>query len=151
MKNIKIIIEKTKIMQEVSIASAYTGIKSDNGDEFYARVATASADETLLSRYWIEICGKLMEKLRHFIRGSQYGQDSLELELEVSGSFDDSLTEAVKHDLMAGAANGVTAGWFALTCPDKADEYSAKSEALIDRAVSNLYYKKAPRKKGGRD
>ena len=67
MKKSEIKINKTEILEKVSLSSAYVGTKAEDPDTLYERVSTIEADNQLLSVFWTEMCGIVTEKLREFI------------------------------------------------------------------------------------
>ena len=144
MKNISITIDKKEILEEVSLATAYTGAKSGGDESMFERVATITEDEALLTRLWNGLGGILTEKFKSFIISSEITSGSFLLTLEVSGAYDDSLTSSVKSDINGGVAAGVVAGWFRISFPEKSSEWEKQSEMLLSRAFSKLYHRRRP-------
>ena len=146
MKILNISIEKSKILEEVALASAYSGAKTEGSPDFFDRVATIEEDAGLLSRFWTRMCGTVTDKLKSFITASETTDESLSLTLELSGAYDDSLTPSVKSDLFSAMAAGVAAGWFQITFPSRAHEWEAQSELLLKRCFSKLCHRKKPKR-----
>lgn len=142
MKNIEISIAKLTILDIVSQNSAYSGAKGDPGS--FERIATFEGDDDLLSRLWVEMCGQLSERFREFITGYSMTSDSLKVTMEVSGSYDDSLTESVIEDLCNGIASGVTARWFQFSNPSVVKEWKDESSRLFLSAFSKLCHRRRP-------
>lgn len=144
MKEIEIIFNKAKILDEVSLNSEYVGSKSTEPDDIYDRIATVEADTLLLSRFLAEMYGNVTEKLREFISKSGSAGEDFTLTLELSNAYDDSLTHSVKEDLFTAVAKGVAARWFRFTMPDRATEWLNESEALLTRAHTKLCFRRKP-------
>lgn len=148
MLNFDIIVLKADIMKEVEKTTTYTGNKTEVANQavFHDRVATTSTDSDLLQRYWRDACAHLVDSLRAFIVNAQFGQETLRLTLEVSGSYDEALTPAVENGIFSHIAAAITARWFAITFPDRAEEWRLNALALFDCVLANLYYRKKPKR-----
>ena len=146
MKILNITINKAKVLDNVSLATAYTGVKNGSETGFYERVSTVSEDDKLLERFWKESIGEITDKLRPFIQVCRSGGEELELIMEVSNSYDDALTETIKEDLKGSLTAGITARWFQITFPEKAREMEEQARVLAGRVYANLYYRKRPRR-----
>lgn len=146
MKNIKTILTKSEILEEVSLKTEYTGAKAEAPEGFYDRVATVSADNALLSTFWKEMAGKLMETFRPFVDSMDIGEDSLQISLNVSNGYDESLTPSLENDIRSAFVAGITAGWFRFTSPDKHSEWSEASTRFLSSALSLLCHRRPPRR-----
>lgn len=147
MKNIKIIINKTDIFRDVSLNSEYTGAKSDSEQDIYARVATIEEDDALLSKLWGQTCGDIIDRLRGFISDSSASDSELKLTLEVSGAFDDTLTQSVIDDLNIACSAGVTARWFRFTFPALCNEWETLALASLDKALAKICHRRPPQRR----
>lgn len=143
MKILLINIFKDAIISEVALTSAYAGAKMA---EDFERVATANKDNKLLTRFWMEVCGRVADKLKSLINGHKLSETSLQLQLSLSGNYDESLNESVESDLFSAIAMGVTAGWFRYSLPEKAAEWKTESERLLTSAFSKLCYRRKPQR-----
>ena len=144
MKNITIIIAKAASFRDVAVNTAYTGAKNSSLPEFFDKVATISQDDEILGRFWTEMCGKITDRFKEFPLSSTIGDEAFTLSLELSGSYDDSLTQSVADDIKAALSAGVTARWFAYTCPEKTDEWLRQSDTLLASALSKLCQRRRP-------
>lgn len=146
MKILNISIKKAEILEEVALAAAYSGAKTEAAEGFFDRVATIEDDSGILSRFWTLICGRVADKLKNFITASEISGDSLSLTLELSGAYDDTLSPSVKSDLFSAMASGVTAKWFRITFPARAPEWEDQSAELLERALSKLCHRLPPQR-----
>lgn len=147
MKILTIIITKDNVFEDVSLASAYTGAKTDDDSGVnFNRIATIDADNNLLSRFWIQACGIVTDKLKSFIMASEINENSIKLTLELSGAYDDSMSPSVEKDVFSAMTAGVTAQWFAITFPERTKEWDEKSAALLNRAFAKLCHRRRPKR-----
>ena len=144
MKNIAISVTKSEILDEVSLHTAYMGVKTEAGENLYQRVAIVNEDCDLLERVWNEKCGSLIEYLKDFIVISESIGSSLSFTLEVSGSYDESMTPSLKSDIFEAMVSGVTAGWLRYSFPEKQNEWEDKFIQLMQRALTKLCHRKRP-------
>lgn len=146
MKIINIDIEKEKILQDISLNSAYAGAKSPGEKDIFERVATVNEDSGILSGFFSEMCGSILEKFSGNVASSSLTESRFSLVLEVSGSFDESLSESLVNDITAYMSAGVTARWFQITLAEKAVEWDAKANLLLQRAFAKICQRKRPQR-----
>ena len=146
MQKIEIKISKTEILDKVSLASAYAGAKNEGDAGLFDRVATIDADKQLLSEFWSEICGLIIDKLRGFIDSVDNSDLAFILNLQLSNAYDDALTPSVTEDLCALFVTGICGRWFRFTFPGKSSEWLSQSEELMKRVVSKLCFRRKPKR-----
>lgn len=144
MKYIEFSIDKADTLDNVSLNTAYTGAKAEDSQGIYDRVATVDEDNRLLSGFWKNACGQLLDTLRTFVYASDLSDTAFHLTLEVSGNYDDNLTGSLCDDIAATLAAGVTARWFTFTASAKAPEWEEQGRRLLQRVVSKLCHRKRP-------
>ncbi|MCH5234901.1 MAG: hypothetical protein J1E16_06375 [Muribaculaceae bacterium] len=144
MKKIEIKINKTEILEKVSLSSAYLGYKAENAETLYDRISTIEADKPLLGEFWTEMCGIMTEKFREFIVNVEKEETGMNLTLELSNAYDDALTPSVKDNLVAAIVTGICGRWFRFTFPEKSEEWLNESGELIGSAMKKLCYRKKP-------
>lgn len=147
MKNIKICITKAKVFETVSLNSAYTGAKQANDKAEYDKIATVAADEALLATFWREVTGEVAEKFREQITLCELTDESFEITLGLSESFDDTLAPSLTDDITAAVCSGVTARWFRFTDPQRAGEWGSNAEALLERALAKVWQRRKPKRR----
>lgn len=146
MKEILISISKKEVFDEVSLKTAYTGVKTEAEKGFYDRVATVEADKELLERLLTESFGALTDALREFIKRADFEEASIALTLEVSGSYDDTFTPSLKNDLFSAVAADVAQRWFRFSYAEKAEELKEEKNMFLKRAVSKLCHRSKPKR-----
>ena len=144
MKNIIISIAKPSILENVSLNTSYVGAKSRNDSLEFDKVATISEDDTLLTRFWVEMCGVVTDRLKEFIVSSTGDSEKLSITLELSNAYDESLSPSVKDDVFSAIAAGVTARWLQYTLPERASEWHQSATSLLERSFSKLCQRRKP-------
>ena len=149
MKTLSIIIEKEELIKELEKAAAYAGFKTESADPdaTFERVSLIEEDGDLLERYWHEACGFVAGSLKDFIAEAGFGEERLELVLELSGSFDMALGPAVREGLFSWMCALVGARWFRLTLPEKSGDWDALSSRFEAGLISKLYHRTKPIRK----
>ena len=143
MKSISISLAKSEILEDVSLNTAYTGAKSSD-DKAYNRVATIPQDDPLLSKFWIETGGRVIDQLKEFVVSSSLDEEKFRMTLEVSGAFEESLEPTVKDDIHAAVTAGVMTRWLRYTYPDKATEWESHTTYLLGSVLSKLCHRRRP-------
>ena len=147
MKKFEIKLLKSDVMSEVSLATAYAGIKSNATDAAtFRRVAAVPTDEELISRFWKEMCGVVTEKLRDFVTDSSQSDTRFSVTLRLSEAYDESLNPSVESDIFSAFTAGVIARWFRYSLPERSQEWASESETLLQRAYTKLYQRVPPRR-----
>lgn len=144
MKDLLIEIRKSAVFDKVSLNTAYTGAKNSTETRDFDCIATAETDETLLEGFWTSMCGKVCDFLHEFIRDTAIDSSALKLNLEVSGSYRESLTPSVAADIESAIAAGVTARWFRFSYPEQSPEWESESQTLLRRAAGKLCFRRRP-------
>lgn len=144
MKNIIIKIDKEEVLKQVSLNSSYTGAKIEGDIAIFDRVAALESDSVILHRFWLDLCGKITEKLKTMLTQYTISDSSLTMTLELSNAYDDALTESVHEDIFSSISAGVLARWYALCLPEKSREWEIKSGDILDRAFSKLCHRLRP-------
>ena len=149
MQTIKIILLKTDVMDRVAETTAYTGNKTETSDKaaFFERVATVTGDASILDRYWQDSCAALADSLRSFVREATFGKETFTMTLEVSNSYDLTLTPAAESGVLAIIAASITSRWFRITMPQRAEEWLKEARFQFSALLANLYHRKKPLRK----
>ena len=149
MQTIKIILLKSDVLAAIASNTSYTGTKTEsaNPGEFYDRVATVEKDAELLSLYWQDTCASLADALRTFIVEAKFGRETLTLTLEVSNSYDATLTPAVETGISAVVVAAMISRWFRITMPQRAAEWEKEATRQFEALLANLYHRKKPVRK----
>lgn len=147
MKKLEITLTKSDIMAEVSLATAYAGIKSIATDSAtFDRIAAVDSDAGIIHRFWMEMCGLVTEKLRDFVAESSQTEKEFSITMRLSEAYDESMNRSVESDIFSGFTAGVIARWFRFSLPERAKEWEEESLSLLDRAYRKLYQRVPPRR-----
>lgn len=146
MKTIIINIKSSDVDKELSKVTAYTGVKSASVPQLsdIDRIAITDEDAALLKRYWHNAAGILAEQLKDFIISADTGGEEMNITLEVSCSYDNSLTQSVKENMFSFVVAYMARNWFLMTYPEKAPEWDAESNRLLREAARKLYHRRKP-------
>lgn len=149
MKYIELAIRNADIFKELAKVTAYAGAKSDSDAlaDVVDRVATVKEDDELLSRYWEMACSGLVDRLKSFVTVADFAGDTLTLQLEVSGSYDDSMTPSLRTDIFSYLVADIAARWFRIAWQEKAESYVSEAARLLTEAERKLYHRRRPVRK----
>lgn len=140
----KITFSKSKIIDKVSLNTAYTGAKNAKESGYYDRVATIKADRVLLESLVGQSAGLLMERLKDFITVPFLGGDEISFTLELSGAFDESLIPSVTNDLEDVLVTATTAAWMRIADVTKAENWERETSAILQRGIAKLCHRRRP-------
>ena len=143
MKTITLTLSKRDIFNEIGKSTAYTGAKSDSdaNNLLYDRVATVEEDCQLLERYCDVACSEFLEEIKEFVTEVDFSGESINLTLETSGFYDDSLTPSLQTDLFAYLVASISMRWFRITLPER------EAARMLEKALSKLYHRRKPERK----
>ncbi len=147
METINIQISRDEVYEEVAKATDYTGSKLIDGDET-ARDRILAADDDLaeLGRFWDESVLAVNENFKEMlIYGKTTGTPSCYMaEMEVSKSFDKSLTPRVHSTLRSYFIASIIGQWFKFANKEEAADYFSQAVELLETAERLLYSRKKP-------
>lgn len=150
---INLSVNKANVYDEVAKTSAYAGSKKMAEDAgAYARVFTTDEDRLLLERFWVEACNNATNILKPFLvsvktQPISHGIDisrNYNVELEVSSSYDDTLTESVETSLYSYFVLAILAKWYAVANNVDAEATALEASASMKDMLQKIYYKKKP-------
>ena len=155
MENFKITINKSYVYDEVAKTTSYVGAKmmaEDSGA--YKRIFTTDDDRMMLERFWAEACSATTEQLKQFIvkvsshpesHGVELGNNYV-AELEMSSSFDTSLTDSIQSSLFSFFVSYIVSKWYKVTNKTEADSYALEATNMMDDVMRKIYHRKKPRR-----
>ena len=152
MKEITIALTRNWLYGDVERTTAYLGAKQasrNDSAEVFDRLAAGEGDRELLDQYADEAFAALCERLKGIVRGVEIGAGLLSVTLEVSGSYDDSLTMVVENNFRRYMAACTTASWLRMSEPDKESRWREEADRKADEIVAALYYRRPPRRRVG--
>lgn len=153
MKNITLTVNKAYVYDEVAKTTAYAGAKMMAEDvAAYERIFTTDEDRLLLERFWVETCNVVTNYLKPFLvtLGAQpvgHGVDltrNYSAGLELSESFNESLTESINTSLFSFFVSLIVSKWFAVANKPEAESYAVGAAAIMDDVMKMIYYRKRP-------
>lgn len=153
METIIIQISQPDVYEEVAKATDYTGAKLIGSDEDARdRILAADDDLTDLGRFWEESVLAVNENFKEMLisgvsrktGGLQDGEVIYEAVIEVSKSFDKTLTGSVQSTLRSYFIASIIGQWFKFANKGEAGDYFAQAAELLETAERFLYSRKKP-------
>lgn len=153
MKNITLTVNKAYVYDEVAKTTSYTGLKMMAVDnDAYNRIFTTDEDRLLLERFWVETCNTTTSQFKPFIKSlnSQPISHGIDLsrnytvELELSNSFDENLSEAMETSLFSFFVSSIVSKWFGFANKPEMESYTTEAVAIMNDLMQKIYYKKKP-------
>lgn len=152
MIDVNLTVSKQKVYDEVAKTTSYTGAKMQDDAAAYDRIFTTDDDQMMLERFWVEACNAATEQFKPFlvnVSTQEEGQrvdlsHNYEVELELSSSFDQSLTSSIETSLFSFFVSFIVSRWYKFTNKDEAESYGADSVSMMGDVMKKVYYKKKP-------
>lgn len=147
MTDVNISILKATVLDEVGRLTNYAGSKMDGDEGAYERVSTTGSDKDMLGQFWQSGCDGVTEALKRFIKTPSTATDRYAVTLELSGSYDTSLTASLQANLQSYLTLYIVSRWYKLTNKGDAESYATEAAVQLDEAMSKVFYKKKPTRK----
>lgn len=145
MQSITLTVYKSKVMDEVTKTSAYTGSKMVGDESAYDRIFATDGDEELLERFWAESQVAVCETFKKYLQGYSASEDDpFIMELGLSSSFDQTLISSMEQELFSFFVMNITAKWFAFTNKTEAADYGTAAAELLVGVHKKAVFKKRP-------
>lgn len=141
-------VNKPEVYEEVAKSTAYTGGRMsglpDADTRVFDRVFTTDADQEMLERFWDEAASGATEQLKPFLHFDNSTSTEYEVVLEVSSSYDDTLTGSVQKSLFSYFVAMILSKWFRIANKQEAEIYGNDAIGAMDDVMKKIYYKKKP-------
>ncbi len=153
METITIQVSKDDVYEEVAKATDYTGAKLIDGDENARdRILATDSDLSDLSRFWEESVLATNERLKEMVVSGETKSVDVdkstkivyEVTLEVSKSFDKSLTANVQSAIRNFFIASIIGQWFKFSNKGEAKDYFSQAGEMMNGAERLLYSRKKP-------
>lgn len=147
MKELKITIGKDRVYEEVAQTTSYTGAKMMEGDQgAYDRIFTTDADRSQLERFWAESCAAACEAMKKYLTGTDDTTDGFTMELELSASYDETLSDSIRKDMESFFVMNITGKWFSFTNKPECGDYAAGAASFLESVKRKACFKKKPKR-----
>lgn len=151
MRNVKVIVKKNDVLEEVGRTTAYIGSKkAENKKEEYERISTTESDNGMLERFWMESCDAIVNLLRGFIVSvssfTGKGGD-FDLTLSMNDRFDTNLVSSINSSAFSFFVNSIIAKWSEITNKQESNEYSSNATAMLQDIKTKVFSKVKPTRK----
>ncbi len=144
MKEIELKVIKSRVYDEISKTTSYTGKKKAEDANAYSRIFTTEADQELLERFWDESKNIICNKLKKLLLQEEENTGTYSLRLGVSNSFDEELTESIERSMFSYFVMSITSKWYGFTNKEESNEYMKESSVYIEDIMRKVLYKKKP-------
>lgn len=150
METITIKILQDDVYSEVAKATDYAGSKLMDADTGARdRILAADEDLTNLGRFWDESVSAANENLKQMLVSGSTKQISpggtgYEAEIEVSKSFDKTLSDSVESTMRSYFIASIIGQWFKFANKNEAQDYLSQAAEMMQAAERLLYSRRKP-------
>ena len=137
-------VNKEDVYNEVAKTSSYTGAKMENDTTAYDRIFTTEEDKEILARFWDESKDAVAGNLKKFLNKEQEEHGIYTLTLEVSSSFDDTLTASMQRSLFSFFVMSIISKWYVFTNKKEAESFATTALGDMEDVMRKAYHKKRP-------
>jgi hypothetical protein len=139
-------VKRTEVFEEVAQTTNYTGAKMDDDANAYDRISTVDEDESELKRFWDESRADVAQAFIRMLssEGMAADDDTYNLVLNVSVSFDNALLPSMQLGLFSYFVQSIAGKWYAYTNKGESGEVSNASKAILDDVKEKALFKKKP-------
>ena len=144
--DITLSIKQSDVFNEVAQTTGYTGAKMDGDTNAYKRISIVDEDRNELKRFWDE---SRAEVAQTFIRmltseGMDEDEDTYNLVLNVSVSFDTALLPSMQLGLFSYFVQNIAGKWYVFTNKKEAGDFADRGSAILEEAKEKAFFKKKP-------
>lgn len=141
-------VKQSEILDEVARTTSYTGAKKDDDANAYERISTVDEDKEELMRFWYETRAVVAQTFIRLLKteGMAEDNDTYELTLKVSTSFDTSLIEGMQNGLFSYFVQSITGKWYKYTNRGEVERYEADGKKTLEEVREKAYYKASPQR-----
>ena len=138
MIEVTLTIDKESVYEEVAQTTSYTGAKMDDEDA-YERIFTTDDDKSMLERFWNESKNTIANSLKRILLNEQETDGTYSLQLGLSSSFDEALTDSMRRSLFSFFVMNITAKWYTFTNKQEATGYASEAATYIDDIMRKAF------------
>ena len=144
--DITLTIKQSDVFKEVAQTTGYTGAKMDGDTNAYKRISIVDEDRNELKRFWDE---SRAEVAQTFIRmltseGMDEDEDTYNLVLNVSVSFDTALLPSMQLGLFSYFVQNIAGKWYVFTNKKEAGDFADRGSAILEEVKEKAFFKKKP-------
>ncbi|MDO4165550.1 MAG: hypothetical protein Q4D56_14390 [Bacteroides sp.] len=143
MIEIALTVNKDEVYEEVAQTTSYTGAKMDD-EHAYDRIFTTDEDQTMLERFWNECKNTVCNSLKKVLDSEAETNNVYKLTLNLSSSFDSTLTESMQRSLFSFFVMSITAKWYTFTNKAEATGYATEAATYMEDILRKAFFKKKP-------
>lgn len=147
MQEIKIIVKKDAVFEEVAKTSAYIGGKNvdNNGNSLFDQVFVTEEDREMLERFWQDALNSISFVMGDILISTDVDTDGdYTVRLKMTDNFPESQIPGLQSTVTNYVVNAMVAEWSNLVAKTEADIYSAQATALLSQTRNAIYTRCRP-------
>ena len=139
-------IKQSEVFKEVAQTTSYTGSKMSDDANAYERITTVDEDQSELKRFWDESRAEVTQTFIRMLNseGMAEDDDTYNLVLNVSVSFDTALLPSMQLGLFSYFVQSIAAKWYVFTNKKEAGETANVGKGILDEVKEKAFFKKKP-------
>lgn len=139
-------VKKSDVMNEVAQTTSYTGAKMEGDEKAFDRISTVDEDQQELQRFWNESRAEVAQTFVRMLvsEGMAQDDDTYNLVLNVSVSFDNALLPSMQLGLFSYFVQSISAKWYVYTNKGEASTYSEVGKSILEEVKIKALFKKLP-------
>jgi len=147
MTDITITINKETVLNDVGRLTNYAGDRFVGDDGAFDRISTTGSEADMLGQFWQSACDGVTEAMKRFIKSLTTTTNYVAV-LEVSSSYDTNLTDSITTNIQNCITYHIVSQWYKLTNKSESESYAREAAAQLNEAMSKVFFKKKPTRKG---
>ena len=110
----------------------------------YDRIFTTDEDQSILGRFWNESKNTVCNTTKKLLASESETNGVFTLDMQLSASFDEALTESMQRSLFSFFVMNITAKWYTFTNKQEATGYATEAATYLEDIMRKAYFKKKP-------
>jgi len=144
--DITLSIKQSDVFNEVAQTTGYTGAKMDGDTNAYKRISIVDEDRNELKRFWDESRAEVAQTFIRMLTSEGMGEDedTYNLVLNVSVSFDTALLPSMQLGLFSYFVQNIAGKWYVFTNKKEAGDFADRGSAILEEVKEKAFFKKKP-------
>lgn len=131
MKELRLVVSKSGVMEEVGMVSGYRGRRlSSAAENVYSMVSTTDGDSELLDEFWRESCGEVAVAFGHWLRDSITG-DAWEWVLSLTDNWNWGLVDELRMKCRQYIVHRILHRWYGIVNASDAESEGVKAAGTL--------------------
>lgn len=144
MKELRIIISRDNVFEEVSKTTSFDGAKRETGDGTYERVMATDDDRQMMARSFDEAAQTAESAFCDVPYDIETDTEQWAVTLHVSNAFNDKATQSINSDMFSFFCESILEKWYATTLPEVSNRHAQLALGYLTDASKKIWFKGAP-------